>query len=196
VHVHGTYEDEPCLTQRCTKRRNQITPPCCHQSQSSTTYILSYTTPTTMSLNLLGSSLRSGQPSLARGLLTSALRATAQPLKPAHPADVVSGHSSIAPTEPESPRELAAEVISDAPSKSILIKHMLRTRTGRTGAILSDRDELMLTSHRGTPAPPSTNLPPYQIHHAVRQGQDEKVDLGLGYPTRSWTMGESIDGLG
>jgi hypothetical protein len=83
-----------------------------------------------MSLNLLGSSLRSGQPSLARGFLTSAVRANAQPLKPAHPADVVSGHSSIAPTEPESPRELAAEVISDAPSKSTLISMRMATTRG------------------------------------------------------------------
>lgn len=77
-----------------------------------------------------------------------------------------------------------------------LIKHMLRTRTGRIGATFSDKDELALTSHRGTPVPPSPNLPPYQIHHAVRQGKDEKVDLGLGYLARGWTMGESIDGLG
>jgi hypothetical protein len=63
-----------------------------------------------MSISLLRTSLRSGQPSVARGLFTTAIRAETQPLKTVHPADVAKT------MEHESPRELAAEVISDAPS--------------------------------------------------------------------------------
>jgi hypothetical protein len=71
-----------------------------------------------MSLSLLRTSLRSGQPSIARGFATSALRAE-QPLKTAHPADVVSGNVAGVPaTQPEDTRALAAEVVSDAPSRS------------------------------------------------------------------------------
>ena len=72
-----------------------------------------------MSLSMLRTSLRSGQPSIARGLATSAIRSnSSQPLKPAHPADVVSGNVAGPPTVHESPRVLAAEVVSDAPRMS------------------------------------------------------------------------------
>jgi hypothetical protein len=71
-----------------------------------------------MSLSLLRTSLRSGS---SRGLVTSALvrsKDGSQPMKAVHPADVVSGHSVAPATEPETPREIAAEVVSDAPSES------------------------------------------------------------------------------
>jgi hypothetical protein len=72
-----------------------------------------------MSLSVLRTSLRSGQPSLARGLANSPIRSNvSQPLKPAHPADVVSGDVAGPPTVHESPKVLAAEVISDAPRMS------------------------------------------------------------------------------
>jgi hypothetical protein len=81
-----------------------------------------YTTPIThlyiMSLSFLRTSLRSGQPSIARGFASSAIKFN-QPLKTVHPADVVSGKvAGIPATLPEDPRALAAEVVSDAPSKS------------------------------------------------------------------------------
>lgn len=71
-----------------------------------------------MSLSLLRSGLlRRGQPSVFAG---TALRfnssSSTQPLKPVHPADVVSHHASGPPTVHETPREIAAEVVSDAPS--------------------------------------------------------------------------------
>lgn len=72
-----------------------------------------------MSLSMLRASLRSGQPSIARGLANSAIQSnSSQPLKPAHPADVVSGNVAGPPTVHESPRVLAAEVVSDAPRMS------------------------------------------------------------------------------
>ena len=71
-----------------------------------------------MSLSFLRTSLRSGQPSIARGFASSAIKFN-QPLKTVHPADVVSGKvAGIPATLPEDPRALAAEVVSDAPSKS------------------------------------------------------------------------------
>lgn len=75
----------------------------------------------TMSISLLRSSLlRRGQPSAFS--TASALRfnssSSTQPLKPAHPADVVSGNVSGPPTVHEMTREIAAEVVSDAPSES------------------------------------------------------------------------------
>jgi hypothetical protein len=72
----------------------------------------------TMSLSFLRTSLRSGQPSIARGFASSTIKFN-QPLKTVHPADVVSGKvAGIPATLPEDPRALAAEVVSDAPSKS------------------------------------------------------------------------------
>lgn len=76
-----------------------------------------------MSLSLLRTSLRTGQPSIARGFASSVIQSNnvAQPLKTVHPADVVSGNVAGVPaTEHEAPRELAAEIISDAPSTSDL----------------------------------------------------------------------------
>jgi hypothetical protein len=70
-----------------------------------------------MSLSLLRTSLRSGQPSITRGLASSAIKFQ-QPLKTVHPADVVSGKvAGIPATQPEDTRALAAEVVSDAPSE-------------------------------------------------------------------------------
>jgi hypothetical protein len=70
-----------------------------------------------MSLSFLRTSLRSGQPSIARGFASSAIKFN-QPLKTVHPADVVSGKvAGIPATQPEDTRVLAAEVVSDAPSK-------------------------------------------------------------------------------
>ena len=72
-----------------------------------------------MSLSFLRTSLRSGQPSIARGFASSAIKFN-QPLKTVHPADVVSGKvAGIPATLPEDPRALAAEVVSDAPSTSL-----------------------------------------------------------------------------
>jgi len=75
-----------------------------------------------MSLSLLRTSLRSGQPSVVRGFASSVVRSNnvGQPLKTIHPGDVVSGNVAGVPaTKPEDPRELAAEVVSDAPSRSL-----------------------------------------------------------------------------
>jgi hypothetical protein len=70
-----------------------------------------------MSLSFLRTSLRSGQPSIARGFASSTIKFN-QPLKTVHPADVVSGKvAGIPATQPEDTRVLAAEVVSDAPSK-------------------------------------------------------------------------------
>ena len=82
-----------------------------------------------MSLSLLRTSLRSGQPSIARGFASSTIKFQ-QPLKTAHPADVVSGNvAGIPATQPEDTRALAAEVVSDAPSKCFDSSIVLMTNT-------------------------------------------------------------------
>lgn len=116
-----------------------------------------------MSLSLLRTSLRSGQPSIARGFASSAIKFN-QPLKTAHPADVVSGNvAGIPATQPEDTRALAAEVVSDAPSMSSIHPQLRRTLLG-----LRCLGE-MLTC-RGAPTPSSSNLPTHQINHAIRKG--------------------------
>jgi len=113
----------------------------------------------TMSLSLLRTSLRSGQPSIARGFASSTIKFQ-QPLKTAHPADVVSGNvAGIPATQPEDTRALAAEVVSDAPSKYSL-PITCRDQPGVMSDLIS----------RGTPTPSSPNLPTHQINHAVRKG--------------------------
>jgi NADH dehydrogenase (ubiquinone) Fe-S protein 4 len=89
---------------------------------------------------MLRTSLRAGQPSLARGLANSAIRSNvSQPLKPAHPADVVSGNVAGPPTVHESPKVLAAEVISDAPRMSFSL-HVHRW----LGSMISPNGEILI----------------------------------------------------
>jgi len=100
-----------------------------HKPIQSSTNTLLYTHLSTMSLSLLRTSLRSGQPSIARGFASSTIKFQ-QPLKTAHPADVVSGNvAGIPATQPEDTRALAAEVVSDAPSKCFDSSIVLMTNT-------------------------------------------------------------------
>jgi len=115
--------------------------------------------PITMSLSLLRTSLRSGQPSVVRGFASSVVRSNnvGQPLKTIHPGDVVSGNVAGVPaTKPEDPRELAAEVVSDAPSESFVSTSRISAR--KYLGLRSLQREL---TNRGTPTPSSPNLQTY-----------------------------------
>lgn len=90
-----------------------------------------------MSLSLLRTGLRSHTaaiPSSTRAFSLTAARAnSSQPHKTVHPSDVVSSHVSGPPTVHETPREIAAEVVSDAPRMYLSLT--LRPFLGHTATL-------------------------------------------------------------